>query len=76
METNRSYKTKGCHAFSKKGYCCYGDRCNFIHIQETEYTDEREKWTLIYSNYREILKNPKEEQGSRLVSLLHGNTLN
>jgi len=24
MDHNRSYKTKGCHAFSKKGYCCFG----------------------------------------------------
>jgi len=34
MEHNRSYKTKGCHAFAKKGYCCYGGRCNFIHQSE------------------------------------------
>ena len=40
METNRSYKTKGCHAFAKKGYCLYGVRCNFIHEQNDLQNNE------------------------------------
>ena len=70
MESNRSYKTKGCHAFVKKGYCCYGDRCNFIHVQETVYEDPVQKWALIHSNHRDTMREVREGRGSRLMAVL------
>ncbi len=32
------YKTKKCNAFFKKGYCQYGDRCNFSHRTDCSQT--------------------------------------
>jgi hypothetical protein len=69
MEHNRSYKTKGCHAFSKKGYCCYGERCNFIHYQAPALSLE-EKWSEMYSNHRSTISPPEYQQSSRLLTLL------
>jgi hypothetical protein len=70
MEHNRSYKTKGCHAFAKKGYCCFGDRCNFIH-QQTQALNSREKWLAIFANHRETVIAGASPEGSRLMAMLN-----
>jgi hypothetical protein len=70
METNRSYKTKGCHAFAKKGYCCYGERCNFIHEQSEPIMEEKDKWAIIYANHRTTISKEGDRQSSRLLQLL------
>ena len=69
MEHNRSYKTKGCHAFAKKGYCHYGERCNFIHEQMPEIS-AAERWSMMYSNHRETINPSEFVQESRLLNLL------
>lgn len=55
LDQNRSYKTKECQAF-RKGACSYGQRCNFIHRPEPLCPHPHQKWSRIYSNFRDLFR--------------------
>jgi hypothetical protein len=42
MHISLKYKTKPCINFTKKGFCPYGDRCHYLHL-EADLEEEGKK---------------------------------
>lgn len=45
----QNYKTKVCKQFHEEFYCPYGPRCQFIHLEETDKSEELKLHSAIYS---------------------------
>jgi hypothetical protein len=52
MHIGPNYKTKICINFSNKGYCTYGDRCQYLHCN-SDYGENEEDGRLTRSNSAE-----------------------
>lgn len=64
MHISLKYKTRPCINFTKKGFCSYGNRCHYLHIEAD--LEEEGKKTRSNSEESNSSKSSVSEKGNKL----------